>query len=99
MNTKEQRIGEIMKSLDGMQRAQGDQHLFEKVTARLDHSEPTAPTLTPQLLLKIAAGLALLISLNVISLHYYTRATQAETPANPVSTEYFSYFKNITPVL
>jgi hypothetical protein len=99
MNTREQRIGEIMESLDGMHRAQGDPLLHEKVEARLGKSGRTAFLPATGLLLKIAAGLALLISVNVISVVYYTRSASAETSSNPVATGYFSYIKTITPEL
>lgn len=108
MKTKEQWIGETMDSLDGMQRATSDPMLHEKVTTRLGQSvRSSRPGQSDQsaifpavnLLLKIAAGLALLISVNVISVVVYSRAVAAENNLNPVAAGYFSYIKTVTPEL
>jgi len=96
MNTKEEWIAETMKSLDGIQRAKSTPVLHEQLNRILTASDGRIVLLQSRLLLKIAAGLALLIALNIISLSYYSRSTRTET-ANPLVSEYFSYIKTIIP--
>jgi hypothetical protein len=97
MTTKEQWIDETMESLGGLQRPAGDPGLYEKIVAQPGASEQKIRFIPVSLLLKIAAGLALLIGLNVITLLYYNSSTVTAASANPLTSEYFSYIKTITP--
>lgn len=95
MKTKEHWINETMMSLDGIKSAKSDPFIHEKVMERLNNdSQPIA--LPPRLFWQIAAGLALLISLNIFSLISYTRtSTTDQTPVKTLATEYFSYMETI----
>jgi hypothetical protein len=97
MNTKEQWINETMESLDGIRRATGDPLLGAKIAERLRAGNGRTLLLKPGMLLKIAAGLALLITINVFSVIYYARTTSLTDNANPLVSEYFTYIKTINP--
>lgn len=86
-----------MESLDGIHRAEGDPLLFETISGKLAKPERKTLFMPSVLLLKIAAGLALLITVNVVTLFYYSQSTGTATASNPLATEYFSYIKTITP--
>lgn len=96
MNTKDKWIHDTMESLDGLQRASGDSGFTERIVARVEHSGGKVRQISSTFLLKIAAGLALLISINVITLLYYNRSVATAT-THPLATEYFSYIKTVTP--
>lgn len=96
MNSKEKWISDTMASIEGIRRAEWDTLAFEKVTERFRNPDRKIFVLTPRQLWQVAAGLALLISLNVLSLVYYPRST--DTSQNNVKTlasEYFSYLDSV----
>lgn len=95
MNTREQHIDSIMESLSAMERAAGDPLMHDKVVARIAASGRTVAMPSTGWLLKVAAGLALLVSVNAVTLWYYSR----QSSSNPVATGYFNYVKTITPEL
>ncbi len=97
MKTKEQWIGETLESLEGIKTAQADPHLFEKISGKLQMKQHKTHSIYSAPLLKIAAGLALLISVNVITLVLYTRSSATDTTSNPIAAGYFSYIKTVTP--
>ncbi|MCX6245294.1 MAG: hypothetical protein NTU98_11385 [Bacteroidetes bacterium] len=96
MNTKEQWISETLESLDGMRRAGSDPETYEKVMQRIRMSGTRRVYLQASFVWKIAAGLILLIGLNVFSLVYYSRLSKAsETQTGVLASDYFSYINTI----
>ena len=96
MKTKEKWINETMESLDGIKSAMSDPFIHEKVMERLNQDNTSPIALPPRLFWQIAAGLALLISLNIFSLlSYTTSSTTDQTPVKTLATEYFSYMETI----
>ena len=96
MKTKENWIEVTMKSLDGMDQAQRNSSLDKRIFNQFTDSPKKTLQYTPVYLLKIAAGLALLISINVFSVHYYSKNQKPDqTQTNPMATEYFSYIETI----
>lgn len=99
MKTKEDWVAATMESLDGIHSAEGDPLLFGKIMGKLQKKGPKVLFISPSLLLKMAAGLALLISVNVVTLFVYSRTATSgkEISGNPLASEYFTYIKTITP--
>ena len=92
MNTKESRINETLTALDGIQRAQAPSDLFFKMQVKIKHPEGKTISLLRPHYWSVAAGIALLITLNVLCTVYYhhnQRITQ-EVPA-AVAEDYLSY--------
>jgi len=96
MNRKETWINETLNSLDGIQRAPASAGLFLKIQSGtgLPVNKPAA--INKSFYWSAAAGLALLIALNVIVAQqsHVTPQHPAETPAT-MASEYFSYLSPI----
>ena len=90
------KIEEILNSLDGIQRTEANPFLYEKVMARLEKGDAAVISIAPRIIWQAAACFVVLISLNVLA---WTRSTnhtedmQAQKN-NPVVQEYFSYLNN-----
>jgi hypothetical protein len=82
-----------LSSLDGMQRAPMSSLLYERILKSIDTAEARIISLTPLQRWSIAAGLALLVVLNIYSLQKNTRSANRSS-ANPFAQEYFSYLDN-----
>ena len=96
MKTKEQWINETMESLEGISRAECDPRLYDRVMQALGNSRPGTIPFNPRLVWKIAAGLALLISVNILSIVHYSRTHESgQTQINTLASEYFSYINTI----
>ena len=96
MKIKEQWISETMESLDGIQPATGDPFIHDKIMRRLANSRDKHITLQPGILWQIAAGLALLITLNICSVVIYSKSTTTDqTQVKTLANEYFSYIDTI----
>ena len=96
MKTKEQRIGDTMESLDGMTRAAGNPLLYDNVMFKLRNPHPGIISFTPRILWQIAAGIVLLISINIFSVVYHSNTgSVSKTQINYLASEYFSYIETI----
>ena len=96
MKTKEQWINETMESLEGISRAGSDPRLYDRVIQAIGNSRPGTIPFNPRVVWRIAAGLALLISINIFSIVHYNKTHEAsETQINTLATEYFSYINTI----
>ncbi len=96
MNSKKQWIRETMESLDGIHRAESDPLVFHKVTDQFRNPLKITPAREHRQLWQIAAGLALLVTLNVFSLVFYTRFTAAsQNTEKIIASEYLSYLDTI----
>jgi hypothetical protein len=97
MQTKEQWISETMGSLDGLTPAESDPLLFDQISAKISTSAGKTVLPGSRMILRIAAGLVLLITLNILSLIYYTHSARSASDKNPLVNEYFSYIKTMNP--
>jgi hypothetical protein len=96
MTTREQWIEKTMESLDGLQRVPADPDLRDAVIRRIQHREARGATLRTAVLLRIAAGVALLVTLNVVALFLYSqKAATIQANNKTLATEYFSYLDTI----
>lgn len=91
MKTKEDWISETMASLDGIQRAESDPMLMDKVLIRMNEKPGIVSFFTPEIL-RIAAMILLLISFNVFTFIYFAgKSDMSDSAVKSVATEYFSY--------
>ncbi len=92
MKTKEAWIEETMNSLDGIRCAPADPGFFLKIQLKADHQESNAIIFKRPLFWPIAAGIALLIALNIFGVLHF-RKTQIMTQQVPAAivTDYLSY--------
>ncbi|MEI6454779.1 MAG: hypothetical protein WCO93_00695 [bacterium] len=96
MEAKEQWINETMESLNGLNRARADQSLLHDLLGRIDRNERKTVTLRTGTLMRIAAGIVILVALNIISILFYDHLNSSEqTNRKLVATEYFSYLDTI----
>jgi hypothetical protein len=96
MKTKEQWINETMDSLDGIQPATGDPLNMKKIMQQVQKKREPYILTQRHLILQIAAGLTLLISVNIFSLLNYNGTSNSEqTLVKTLATEYFSYMETI----
>ena len=96
MKTKEQWIDDTMESMEGITRAAGNPLLYDKVMSRLTNPRSGVISFTPRILWQIAAGIALLISINIFSVVYFSKSSVAsKTQINKLASEYFSYIETI----
>jgi hypothetical protein len=92
MKTKETWIYETMDALDGITRAESDPVLGEKALQRIHQNQLQITRLQRSLIWKIAACIAVLISINIFSLVYLSRSANGEQDkVKSVASEYFSY--------
>ena len=96
MKTKEQWIDETMESLDGVTGARADLPLFGKIEQRIDRYPFQSSSNGTRLFLKVAAGLAILVTINVFTaLNYSKNSGLSQTTTNPLANEYFTYIETI----
>jgi hypothetical protein len=96
METKEQWITTTMESLEGISPAEGDPLLHERVMPELRKPHSRIIPYNPRIAWQIAAGLALLISINIFSIVTYNKSHKvSQTDTNPIASEYFSYIETI----
>jgi hypothetical protein len=96
MEIKERWIKKTMESLEGITRAESGPLLYDRVMSRLRNPKSRIISYNPRILWKIAAGLALLISINIFSIVTYNKSHKtSQTNSNPLATEYFSYIEII----
>ena len=96
MKTKEQWIEETLGSLDGIRRAESPEGFQKLVMAGLKEIPLKRILFTTANIWKVAAGLALLISMNIVSIHYYTKTGEVHTnPVETIATDYFTYIETI----
>ena len=96
MKTKEAWIEEVLNSLDGIRCAPADPDLLRKLQVKTGHARNNTLLIKRYHYYSVAAGMALLITLNIFTLlHYHqTQATSQQVPS-AVATEYLSYLKPI----
>jgi len=97
MKAKEQWVNETLDSFEGLKRAAADPETFGLVMRQLQHAEQKRAPLSYGIFLRIAAGLALLITVNVISLVYYHQNDTLQNIQKSLDSEYFSYIDNLNP--
>jgi hypothetical protein len=88
----DEQIDKTLSSLDGMQRAQANPFLYQRIRQRLDTAR-SGTRIAPALAWRLAAACLLLLGLNVISLVRYHRVETASNE-NPVQQLYSEYISN-----
>jgi hypothetical protein len=91
-------IDKTLESLTGLRKAEANTFLYEKVMMCLEGKEAKVVRLVPRQVWQAAAGLALLVLLNIFvwSRTSQTNNTQTKETAgkNPLVQEYFGYMNN-----
>jgi hypothetical protein len=96
MKTKEQWIDETIESFDGIQPAIGNQFTYEKVIQRISNPKRKYTLLQSRIFWQIAASVALLIMLNVLSVIIYNQTSgEDQSQVKSLANEYFSYIDTI----
>lgn len=95
MKTKEQWIEETLESLDGIGTIPTPPELTSSILEQMQLQRPDQLSSASRLVWKIAAGLLILIMLNILFVFHYTRQDASEITSNPLSTEYFTYIETI----
>jgi hypothetical protein len=93
MKADHNREEKTLNSLDGMQRAPMSPLLYERIVKSIDAAEAKIVSLPPLQRWSIAAGIVLLVILNVYSLRKNTAAA-GKASSSPFAQEYFSYLDN-----
>jgi hypothetical protein len=92
MNTKETWIDHTMESIDGINTLEAPPGMFQNVMGRLSRNNPKVIALRPQFAWAVAAGMALLLCINTITLLQYNKSNHNDKVAvKEISAEYFSY--------
>jgi len=96
MKTNKQLIDDTLNSLELLQRAKPDPDLVDHILNSAGRSESTVPMMKRPFTWAIAAGIVLLISLNVAGLLYVNKTQNHATDLpSAISTEYLSYLEPI----
>jgi len=99
MKAKEEWVNKAMGSLDGAGRAELNPGIRKNILHGIREPGPGSrepgtikDSVSYSLAWKIAAGILLLISLNVFTMVYYSKSSgNRQTTARSLATEYFSY--------
>jgi hypothetical protein len=92
MNTKEEWINKAMASLDNADRASLNPLVKETILQRLRFPQSVRKGVTVRLLLKIAAMILLLVSLNIFTVAHFRKNTEkVKRAAGTIARDYFSY--------
>jgi hypothetical protein len=96
MDTKESWIDETINSLDGMHRAPADPELFRKLQTRPGYMVNEPIGLEPSFYWYAAAGIAILLTLNVLTaLYYYDFQSTSQVVPEAFAADYLSYMGTI----
>jgi hypothetical protein len=96
METKENWINKTLESLNGVNRAESDPLLFEKALQRIQHGNPTIISIRSSMIWRVAALILVLISFNVFTMVYFTKASGiSQNNVKSVAYEYFYYIDSI----
>lgn len=94
MNPNNPIIEETIGSLEGIRRAAAEPDLFDGVKARLAHPVRRSTYARRPLYWSAAAGLALLIALNIFSaIRIHSDQSNGQATSSGTETEYFSYLE------
>lgn len=93
MNTEDSNIENTLNSLNGIKRPVASSLLVDKIMQRVELVEAKIVDMSPIQRWSIAAGIALLITLNVFSVKQYSTGTKGNG-TNAFEKEYFSYLNN-----
>lgn len=93
MNTEDNNIENTLNSLNGIKRPVVSALLVERIMKSVESVEAKIVDMSPMQRWSIAAGIALLITLNVFSAKQYS-GTSKNSSSNAFEKEYFSYLNN-----
>jgi hypothetical protein len=92
MKEKEIWIDETMDALEGIQQAKANPNLMRSLEAEIHKPAPTFQRIRPAVLWPIAATIAVLVSMNILSAVYYTQSyPSAQETTDAVVSEYLYY--------
>ncbi|MEI7662397.1 MAG: hypothetical protein WCK34_09375 [Bacteroidota bacterium] len=92
MNTKETWIDETLNSLDGIRRAKADPDLFRKIQPGIALPQNKSTSFKQITYWSVAAGLALLVTLNVmVTLNYQKTTNRSSKVPEALASDYLSY--------
>lgn len=91
---KENWINEVFESTKGMQKAEPSPFLFEQITARINKGGHASVTVDPFLKWGLTSFVAIILSLNVISILNSNKEVASQETTTVTSTD--SYFNNNT---
>ena len=93
MEAKEKWIDETMESLEGIRSVQADPALRASILGNLSETGNKKPALSDGMLIRIAATVALLVTLNILAILFYAgNGNTQQSSRKSMATEYFSYF-------
>lgn len=85
-----------MESLEGIRGAQADPSLRASILDNIPVGERKALTLSTGMLVRIAAAIALLVTLNILAILLYNgNGNTKQSNRKSLATEYFSYFDTV----
>lgn len=94
MNT-EDNIEKTLNSFDGFKRPQTSPFLYDRIMNGIESAEAKIISMPPFQRWSIAAGIAVLIALNVFSARHYSNTSKNNGDgSNAFAKEYFSYLNN-----
>ncbi len=88
-------IEKTLESLNGMQKAEPDAFFYDRLISTLENREVKVISIAPRLVWQAAAGLLLLVAMNIFVWSRATPNENTQTAGNPVAQEYFSYMKSV----
>jgi hypothetical protein len=92
MNRKETWINETMNALDGIRPAASDPELVRKLYSTASEPHENKDLFPRPVYWSVAAGIALLVTLNVLTaLHFNRNHTNLKEAPAAVATEYLTY--------
>ena len=92
MSTEDTNIENTMNSLNGIKRPVASPLLVDRIMKRVESVEAKIVDMSPMQRWSVAAGIALLITLNVFSAKQYSGGSNSGS--NAFEKEYFSYLNN-----
>jgi hypothetical protein len=96
METKEEWIMKTMESLDGINRAECDPGMTEKLLKQTLYQEPFLIPIRPGMVWRAAALILVLISFNIFTLVWAAgKSDHGQYAVKSVANEYFSYIDSI----
>ncbi|MDP2385168.1 MAG: hypothetical protein Q8M29_02235 [Bacteroidota bacterium] len=93
MNTEDTNIENTMNGLNGIKRPVASPLLVDRIMKSVESVEAKIVDMSPMQRWSIAAGIVLLITLNVFSAKQYSGGSKS-SESNAFEKEYFSYLNN-----
>ena len=95
MNPKEKWIEDRMNAGDFIERVPASEELISRLKAIPSQVKSTYDKVPKKVVWAVAASIAVLICINVISLNKYDSSTEETATSSETSDSYFSYLKQL----